>query len=221
MLCEKVVMSQALQNTLLLFSTPVFIYDEYTDPDFIFDTMDTQKNMRPNMGGNAMSQDTYLLDNDAYSMIRTRIQRGLQQYVRDVLRINERHQFNITQSWLNVNPAGTHHHVHVHRNSIISGTYYIDVSDSGSISFQAPFAGQSITDNNMLRLDIDEDTIANCNCWQVAVRNNDILFWPSQVPHKVPVNKTDRNRVSISFNVFVSGDLGTELGLEQLHIAHD
>ena len=210
--------NDAIAKTVMLFPTPVFIYDEYTDPNFVFDTFDTQKNMQPNHGGrNAISQDKYLLDDQAYSMIRQRVEKGLDVYVRDVYRINKRHHFYLTQAWLNVNPKGTYHHAHNHRNAIISGCYFIDVGDSGSISFMNWGASSmSVTNHNVFTYELDEVNCVNYTTQKIPVRNNDILFWPSSLPHYVEINETNHNRVSLAFNVFTSGDMGEDVQLDRL-----
>ena len=209
--------NQSLDNTLLLFSTPVFVCNKYSNIVEVHDTTNEQKNTRENIGGNLSSTETNVLNLESYSTIRNRIMSGLEEYINNVLFIKPEHEFYITQSWLNFNPPGSSHHRHNHSNSLISGVYYIDTTPEDSITFVSDNRN-TITNNSTLQIDVLEYNITNSNIWTVPVKNNDIIFFPSTLLHEVSPNNSDKNRISLSFNVFVKGTLGTTITLNELNL---
>ena len=50
--------TRAIKNTMLLFSTPVFAYDEYSDITYTHETFKEQENVIKNRGGNFSSKET-------------------------------------------------------------------------------------------------------------------------------------------------------------------
>jgi len=84
--------------------------------------------------------------------------------------------------WVNVNKKGDVHVPHIHFGNIVSGTYYVDVTeDSGDLVF------------------------FNClfqykNEFSIQPKNNLLTIFPSHFSHYVKPNKTNKKRISISFN---------------------
>ena len=60
---------RANTNTMLLFGTPVFIYDEYSNVTEIHDTSSEQKNLIENRSGNFSSKETNILELESYKTI--------------------------------------------------------------------------------------------------------------------------------------------------------
>lgn len=209
--------TRAITNTMLLFSTPIFAYDEFSNIDEIHDTTKEQEKMIKNRGGNFSSVETNILELDSYRVIKDRIMSGLKEYTRDVLHVEDRHEFYITQSWLNVNPPGSSHHRHNHSNSLISGVYYIDTTPEDSIMFISQ-NHQTVTNNPTIQINVSKYTLANSNSWQLPVKNNDIIFFPSTTLHEVAENNGERNRISLAFNCFVKGHFGSERTLNELNL---
>ncbi len=202
--------------TLLLFSTPVFIYNEYSTISDIHNTTSEQLDTRENIGGNLTSNKNNVLDLESYSVIRSRIMSGLNEYVNNVLCIDLKHEFYLTQSWLNFNPPGSSHHRHHHANSIISGVYYIDTVETDNIMFVSHTTNTAVTNNSTLEINVTDYNITNSNAWTVPVKTNSIIYFPSTTLHEVSPNNSDRNRISLSFNVFVKGNFGSASTLNEL-----
>ena len=208
---------RSMKNTMLLFGTPVFVYDEYTNVPDIHDTTNEQVDMTPNRDRNFSSKETRILELESYKEIKNRIINGLNEYVKDVLRIKDQHEFYITQSWLNVNPPNTGHHRHNHSNALISGVYYIDTSADAAISFLSQ-NNNTVTNNSTLSIGVDEYNVANSTSWHVPVSNNTIVYFPSTTLHEVSPNNSDKNRISLAFNCFVRGSFGTTETLNKLEL---
>ena len=59
--------------------------------------------------------------------------------------------------------------------------------------------------------------IWNSVTWFFPVNNNELILFPSWLVHKVdPNEKATTDRISISFNTFVRGTLGSRRGLSEL-----
>ena len=126
-------------------------------------------------------------------------------YAKEVINPEEKLDFYITQSWLNVNKPGEGHHDHFHSNSIISGVFYIFTEKDDTITFSDP----NFKVKEIIKLEQKELNPFNSVNWTFSSNNNELLLFPSWLNHQVKVNeKATIDRISISFNTFVSGTLG-------------
>lgn len=203
-------------NTMLLFGTPVLLYDKFCTAT-VHDTSTEQKEMKLNKYKNFSSTNHNILELSHYSEIKSRIIEGLDAYVNEVMCIDKKHSFYLTQSWLNINPPETAHHRHNHSNSIISGVYYIETDETDSITFSSN-SNANITSNETLAIDVAEYNLANSRNWTVPVCTNGILYFPSTTLHEVSANTSDKTRISLAFNVFVKGQFGNNENLNELHL---
>lgn len=114
-------------------------------------------------------------------------------------------------SWYNVNRYGDHHAPHTHPNSYLSGTYYVRVPPEptgvddprarpGYISFYDPR-----TAANMVTVGTESDARA---AHVVRPVDGTLLMWPSPVQHYVHPNLSEKNRITISFNVMMNRNTG-------------
>lgn len=111
----------------------------------------------------------------------------------------------ITQCWLNINRPGERHHRHHHPNSFVSGVYYLEaVADSGSIVFHRP----GLLELEPARL---RGTPFTFDQWREAPQTGRLVLFPSRLEHSVDPNRSNRNRLSISFNTMFRGTIGSHL----------
>ena len=68
----------------------------------------------------------------------------------------------------------------------------------------------------MLNFETKEYNHWNSKTWSFVVNNGDVVLFPSELEHMVQVKTTDNTRISLSFNVFVKGHLGSEINLTKL-----
>ena len=102
--------------------------------------------------------------------------------------------------WLNVNSKGDSNIRHTHFNSsiLLSGVFYVKVPpNSGNIRFYDP-RGISIHNHPDNRYYFD-GTEYN----YITPEDGMLLFFPSWFEHSVEENKSDEERMSIGFNIFV------------------
>ncbi|WDI30422.1 TIGR02466 family protein [Hyphococcus flavus] len=95
--------------------------------------------------------------------------------------------------WCSVYREGDFHDSHIHRRSLISGTYYPQTGDdSAAITFEAPYTGLTMHDS------LDNSALG----FEFKPRSGDCLMWPSWLPHRVTrQEKSNVPRVAISFNI--------------------
>ena len=197
-----------------VFPTPVYIVKRDTDlaPK---EKKDIDKIVKEGMDkntGNSHSNNSYIF-NDKFKKIKQFCEQQLKIYVERVINPKKELDFYITQSWLNVTKPGEFHHHHSHPNSIISGVFYILTEEDDKITF---------TDTNhkikeLIKFETKEYNLWNSITWFFPSNNNELLLFPSWLQHQVEVNeKATTDRISISFNTFVRGNLGREHDLTEL-----
>jgi len=108
--------------------------------------------------------------------------------------------FEITACWASISTPGASHGIHSHPNNFLSGVYYLQTQPGAdTINFHDPRVQTSI-----IRPPVTELTAQNTDQVVVRVRNGTLLVFPSYLQHSVDFNKSDKERISISFNVMFS-----------------
>lgn len=103
----------------------------------------------------------------------------------------------VTGCWANINPPGAHNPPHIHPNNYLSGVYYVATPPGeGRITFEDPRAQTQI-----MMPPVTEPTLNNGNLVNFGVKAGRLLMFPAWLAHSVPVNRSQMNRVSISFNL--------------------
>jgi uncharacterized protein (TIGR02466 family) len=132
---------------------------------------------------------------DALRALVARIDREVRS-VLDFLKISAS-GYEITGCWANTLEPGTTHALHSHPNNFLSGVYYVQVQPGAdSISFHDPRPQTGI-----IRPPVTELTAYNTDQVVVSVAEGMLLLFPAWLPHSVSANCSDRQRISISFNV--------------------
>lgn len=99
--------------------------------------------------------------------------------------------------WINILPEGGIHTGHLHPHSVISGTTYVAMPDGASaIKFEDPRLPMMMAAPGRMK-DAPEElkTFA-----YVAPKVGDVLLWESWLRHEVPMNMSEDDRLSVSFN---------------------
>lgn len=119
--------------------------------------------------------------------------------VLDYLRL--RQSLIITGCWANVNPPGTGHRLHSHRNNYLSGAYYLQVQEGAdTINFYDPK-----TQAGVIRPNPTEPTAENTEVASLRVAPGSLLIFPAWLQHSVDANRSTRTRISFSFNLMFAG----------------
>jgi uncharacterized protein (TIGR02466 family) len=153
--------------------------------------------------GNQTSVKSSLLDDIEFTDLKTEFMEHVHNYAREVIKTDC--QFYMTNSWKNQNKKGQPHDLHNHKNSVISGVYYVNVGNSeNSICFNrlaSPF---------FMEFQCSERTPFNSVEWSIPVEDAMLILFPSSLYHSVPVNTTNNERLSISFNTFIKGNFNND-----------
>ena len=154
--------------------------------------------------GNSTSNDSYIFDTKLKEL-KQFCEQQLKTYVKEVINPKEELDFYITQSWLNITKPGEYHHEHSHQNSIVSGVFYVSTEKDDKITF----IDQNGKIKQIIKIEHKEFNLFNSVSWWFPSVTNELVLFPSWLNHKVNVNeKATTDRISISFNTFVKGNLG-------------
>ena len=156
---------------------------------------------RPNMG-NTTSSNGYVLNEPSFSILKKKIDLFIEDYFAKIIFPPESISPYITQSWLNYTEINEHHHPHHHPNSYLSGILYIAADkDHDNVTF-----GHNRYDQ--INISPTQGNEFNSIILSFPVETGEIIIFPSSLMHSVPVKKGKNRRISLSFNVFVKGNLG-------------
>ena len=109
----------------------------------------------------------------------------------------------ITDMWANVLKPGEMHPPHTHSNNYVSGVWYLESDGNAGIFFKDP---RSVADIIVPRKSVANTDNSNLISF-VSTTNRAIIF-PSWFQHWVPINHSKKNRISISWNIQIKGQLG-------------
>jgi uncharacterized protein (TIGR02466 family) len=99
--------------------------------------------------------------------------------------------------WINVLAPGGTHAAHIHPHSVVSGTYYVSVPPSADvIKFEDARLGLMMAAPPRKAGARRE----NRTFITVAPKPGTVLLWESWLRHEVPVNRSRKDRISLSFN---------------------
>lgn len=99
--------------------------------------------------------------------------------------------------WINILPEGGIHSAHIHPHSVISGTTYVSMpNDTSAIKFEDPRLAMMMA-APARQPDAREEMRAFV---YVAPKVGDVLLWESWLRHEVPMNMSQDDRISVSFN---------------------
>ena len=115
----------------------------------------------------------------------------------------------ITGMWANMLKKGDSHPPHTHSNNVFSGVYYLE--DWAPIQFFDPIPQASVLHPNL-----EYTTFDNSSMIQFNSQKGMGLIFPSWLQHWVP--PTEKDRISISWNIILRGDYGQPHTLQNSHI---
>tara|TARA_R110002033_G_scaffold125306_1_gene167221 strand:+ start:97 stop:678 length:582 start_codon:yes stop_codon:yes gene_type:complete len=115
----------------------------------------------------------------------------------------------VTGMWANMLKKGDSHPPHTHSNNVFSGVYYLE--DGAPIQFFDPRPQASVLHPNL-----EYTTFDNSSMVQFNSQKGMGLIFPSWLQHWVP--PTEKDRISISWNIILRGDYGQPHTLQNSHI---
>jgi uncharacterized protein (TIGR02466 family) len=155
--------------------------------------------------GNTFTENYYILNEPEMKNLKNDLMMSVNHYFYNVLQAKETVEPYITISWINFTEKNQFHHKHYHPNSYLSGVFYIDVDEKkDSIFFFNSHEPEIVPEFQNFNL-------FNAPNWNFTVRNKLLLLFPSRIKHEVSIKDDNNTRISLSFNVFLRGDIGAKL----------
>ena len=193
-----------------LFPTPLLICPYPIDYSKELEWIRNAECRKENQGGNdgsgqkvhynRQSEDTFVLDRPELSNIRAFIEAKLHEYVTKVFASTDK--LVITQSWLNKSKKGESHHEHVHPNSIVSGVWYPQIHE------QMPPIQFRSRQQRDVALSTEKYNTFNSATFMLPMKKGELILFPSNLTHSVPINVGEEERISLSFNTWPKGSMG-------------
>ncbi len=195
-----------------LFPVPIYMSNinrSFTKQELQF--VNNQKKYCVKNKGNINTKDNYILNRKEFKNIKKFIDQCCKDYLEKILCPKNNIELYITQSWLNYTEENQYHHQHSHPNSVISGVLYFDCNkENDKIKFTNPIGYQQI------KLEIDKYNIWNSDTWWFPVETGELVMFPSSTTHQVDTKKGNNTRISLAFNTFYKGTIGSNSNLTEL-----
>ena len=189
-----------------LFPTPVAFWNLVLDKDEIDFVRSLEQ--RPNQG-NTTSKNNYVLREPQMQRLAMFVGTCIDEYTKGIYAPKHQVQAYVTQSWVNYTKPGQHHHKHAHPNSFVSGCLYIAANDDRIYSYRDGY--------QQIKLPADTYNLYNSDSWWLKVNQGDVIMFPSHLTHMVDrLADGKEERISISFNTFLKGRVGSPDELTEL-----
>ena len=197
-----------------LFPTPIYttkIDRGFTKQELQF--VKEQKKHCKNNEGNINTKDNYILNRKEFKNIKKFLDKCCEDYLNKIICPKNNIKLYITQSWLNYTEADQYHHKHEHPNSVVSGVFYFD-SDikNDKILFSHPIPYKQIKPE----IDKEKFNLWNSETWFFSVETGNLFMFPSSTTHQVETKKGNNTRISLAFNTFYKGSVGSNAQLTEL-----
>ena len=152
-----------------------------------------------------ISIDKPILEYDEMVDLKNILLEQVSVYVKHHLHV--RNNFKITTSWVTKHDKGDFAQIHSHKNSLLSGVYYLQTTENcGDLIFNRDkFLSESFM------LDLIEPSNVNTTKYKVPVEDGKLLLFPSILRHGTPKMMIDDfERIAISFNMWPHGIIGED-----------
>ena len=105
--------------------------------------------------------------------------------------------------WANINPPGGYNQPHVHPNAVFSGVYYVKAPpNSGQLVCSDPRPGIQTCMPNRKKGEPPKHLWRDLH---LQPKENRAIVFPAWLWHSVQPNKSNENRISVSFNFLQDG----------------
>jgi len=196
-----------------IFPIPVYttkIDREFTKQELQF--VNEQKKHCTKNNGNINTKENYILNRKEFKNIKKFLDKHCKEYLETIICPKNNIDLYITQSWLNYTEANQYHHQHAHPNSVVSGVFYFD-SDIQKDKILFSKGGYQ-----QIRPEIDKEkfNLWNSETWFFPVETGNLIMFPSSTLHQVETKKGNNTRISLAFNTFYKGSVGSNDALTEL-----
>ena len=191
---------------LKLFPQPVFKYqiDDYKNInnewlDYIY-----MLNVKDNIGvkkSNINGWHSKPFDLDDKKSIPNKFFSHINKNIKDVFKnfgwVFDDTKVKCTSMWAIINKKGNFNIEHTHSNNYLSAAYYVKAPENCG-NFKA--SNPNIISRNIYPKSL-ESTELNSNSASITIKEGDLIIFPAYLPHSVDENKSEEDRVIVSFNL--------------------
>ena len=165
--------------------------------------------------GNTTSKNRKILKSKELTELRDFVEDSMLEYFKSIHAPKFDVSLYLTQSWANYTQKGQFHHKHAHPNSIVSGVFYPQADRTvDRIYFYK-------NDYEQIEVPVAEYNPYNSKSWWFDVGAGDLVLFPSGLTHMVQMKEDDNTRISIAFNTFVKGYIGSDENLTGLNLKEE
>jgi uncharacterized protein (TIGR02466 family) len=160
---------------------------------------EAEGNVLSNVGGYQSKQ----LDLQLIETYYPELKKMLDQFKFDINKLIKKDDYlTLTNVWININKSGNYNNLHVHPNSIISGSFYVSIpkkikDGEAQIEFTR---SREFSDFSMENHLSNMDDIFKWQSMWYRPKNSDLVLFPSYILHRVAAHFSDEDRISIAFN---------------------
>jgi len=198
-------------NVFSLFPTPIYFNNlkrKLTKSELFFiekSKLDSHKNE-----GNITSNNNYILNYKAFKNLKKELDLRVKDYFNKIICPANNITPYITQSWLNYTKTNQYHHKHAHPNSLVSGVFYINCDEQYD---KIKFFNDGY---KTFKPEVKDFNIWNSETWWFSVKTGDVILFPSSLTHMVEIKEGSNTRISLAFNIFIKGTIGSNKKLTEL-----
>jgi uncharacterized protein (TIGR02466 family) len=189
-----------------LFPVPVYEskLEKFTDEEISF--IKNVEFMRMISGNGDCSINLKILDCVELKRVKEEVQNHVNFFVHEILGVKKTASFYMHRSWIVKHHPNDHAHMHIHPNSLLSGVFYIETyEDSGKFILHKPNGMMNLFPNAFSFEYEDKDNNAGITGLEKKPENQDILIFPSHIPHSVTKNMSGKDRYSLAFDFYARG----------------
>tara|TARA_B100001057_G_C22693045_1_gene888553 strand:+ start:76 stop:672 length:597 start_codon:yes stop_codon:yes gene_type:complete len=144
------------------------------------------------------SKDFDLSDKETQNFV-SFILPAIEQVMTDMNWEREKQSIKISNMWAIINTGGSANLRHQHGNSTISGAYYVRAPmNSGDIVFYDPRPAPIFSHPNVV-----SPNLLNAQVNGISPKEGALVLFPSFLDHSVNENKSNEERMVVSFNIII------------------
>ena len=152
------------------------------------------------------TKNTRILDLPFMRELRATIEGTIENVIQNLDKDSTNAGFKFLDSWANWYHKGEAAQVHTHPNSQFSGVVFFDDDDKLMFHRQDPWHDPMLPINMITKS--NTDFYRNHTHHQISASSGTIIVFPSMLEHSTM--RSDGDRVTVSFNTFLTGDFHME-----------
>ena len=205
------------RELLPLFSTPISISQNKDMAEQYYPAIRDLEYSR--MAANGwLSKDSYVLEQKCFKPLKDYIQSCIHYYIHEDLSYQDDVEFYINNSWATIHNKNDYASQHDHTNSLISGTFYINIPEDDQSVFSLHSNNSSVFPR-AFNLNEKEFNLYNAQQYSIKPSTGTTILFPSHVVHSTSAQTSEENRYCLAFNTFIRGTLADKFSnINTLHI---